>query len=142
MTTLTGIVMNLTSRQDLPTGYIYIFKNPSTRKRAICGILTWFMGQSTGIVVIANFAPTLFGGLGFNNELQLGLAIVWVTACQIGTFLSSQLIERLGRVKLLGKTLLYLAWALLTALSPGRLLLLHLPHCRGCSPEVLSRDDL
>ena len=74
------------------------------RKRAICGSLVWIMGQSTGIVVIANFAPQLFAGLGFNNELQLGLAVVWVTVCAIGTWLSGLLIERLGRVKQLGKS--------------------------------------
>lgn len=62
------------------------------------------MGQSTGIVVIANFAPQLFGGLGYDTELQLGLSVVWVTTCAIGTWLSNLLIERLGRVKQLGKS--------------------------------------
>ena len=61
------------------------------------------MGQSTGIVVIANFAPRLFAGLGFDNQLQLGLAVVWVSICAVGTWLSSLLIERIGRVKQLGK---------------------------------------
>lgn len=79
-------------------------RNKSTRKRALCGALIWVMGQSTGIVVIANFAPQLFGGLGYDTELQLGLSVVWVTTCAIGTWLSSLLIERLGRVKQLGKS--------------------------------------
>lgn len=61
------------------------------------------MGQSTGIVVIANFARTLFGGLGFGTVLQLGLSVVWVSVCAIGTWLSGLPIERIGRVKQLGQ---------------------------------------
>lgn len=77
-------------------------KNPSTRKRAVCGAMVWIMGQSTGIVVIANFAPQLFGGLGFSHVFQLGLAVIWVSVCAVGTWLSGLLIERIGRVKQLG----------------------------------------
>jgi hypothetical protein len=61
------------------------------------------MGQSTGIVVIANFAPQLFAGLGYSNVLQLGLSAAWVTVCAVGTWLSGLLIERIGRVKQLSK---------------------------------------
>ncbi|KAI1618897.1 general substrate transporter [Exophiala viscosa] len=93
------IKAQIEEEKSLPSGYWYILTNPHMRKRAICGSLVWIMGQSTGIVVIANFAPQLFAGLGFDNELQLGLAVVWVTVCAIGTWLSGLLIERLGRVK-------------------------------------------
>ena len=88
--------------QTLSTGYWHIFKNPSTRKRAICGMVVWIMGNSTGVVVVANFAPRIFASLGFDNELQLGLSIVYVTTCAVGTWFSSLLIERIGRVKQLG----------------------------------------
>ncbi|KIW74526.1 hypothetical protein Z517_11296 [Fonsecaea pedrosoi CBS 271.37] len=93
------IKAQIEEEKSLPSGYWYILKTPHMRKRAICGSIVWVMGQSTGIVVIANFAPQLFAGLGYSNVLQLGLSVVWVTVCAIGTWLSSLLIERLGRVK-------------------------------------------
>ncbi|KAK5047279.1 hypothetical protein LTR84_006801 [Exophiala bonariae] len=93
------IKAQIEEEKSLPSGYWHILSNASTRKRAICGAMVWLMGQSTGIVVIANFAPQLFAGLGFSNELQLGLSVVWVTVCAVGTWLSGLLIERIGRVK-------------------------------------------
>ncbi|OAG34090.1 hypothetical protein AYO21_11759 [Fonsecaea monophora] len=93
------IKAQIEEEKSLPSGYWYILKTPHMRKRAICGSIVWVMGQSTGIVVIANFAPQLFAGLGYSNVLQLGLSVVWVTVCAIGTWLSGLLIERLGRVK-------------------------------------------
>lgn len=65
-------------------------------------MLIWLNGQSTGVTTIANIAPLLFKSLGYDVTLQLGLSVVWVFSCQIGTIFSTQLIERLGRVKSLG----------------------------------------
>ncbi|KAF9884519.1 hypothetical protein FE257_001707 [Aspergillus nanangensis] len=91
----------INKEKTLETGYVSIFKNGSTRKRAICGGMVWFMGQSTGVLCIANFSPVLFQGLGFDNTLQLGLAAAWLVVCQVGTVFGCLLIERVGRVKLL-----------------------------------------
>ncbi|KAK5268355.1 hypothetical protein LTR99_004241 [Exophiala xenobiotica] len=93
------IKAQIEEEKSLPSGYWHILTNPHTRKRAICGATVWVMGQSTGIVVIANFAPQLFAGLGYSNVLQLGLSAAWVTVCAMGTWLSGLLIERIGRVK-------------------------------------------
>ncbi|KAF2814692.1 general substrate transporter [Mytilinidion resinicola] len=89
------------SERSLPTGYIHIFRTPHLRHRAFCCILVWVMGQSTGILVIANLTPVLFGQLGFGPVLQLGLSIVWVTVALIGCFINAALMDRFGRVKLL-----------------------------------------
>ncbi|KEF55574.1 uncharacterized protein A1O9_08324 [Exophiala aquamarina CBS 119918] len=93
------IKAQIEEEKSLPSGYWHILSNPNMRRRAICGAIVWVMGQSTGIVVIANFAPQLFAGLGFSNVLQLGLSVVWVSVCAVGTWLSGLLIERIGRVK-------------------------------------------
>lgn len=87
--------------KSLPTGYIYIFKTPHLRHRAICSILVWFMGQSTGILVIANLTPTLFGALGYGTVLQLAFAIVWTVCALIGCIINASIMDRVGRVKLL-----------------------------------------
>lgn len=90
------------AERSQPTGYIHIFRTPHLRKRAICCILVWLMGQSTGILVIANLTPTLFGGLGYSTVLQLGLSVVWTFCALIGCFVNAVLMDRVGRVKLLG----------------------------------------
>lgn len=85
-------------------GYLEIIRTPHLRHRAICSALVWIMGQSTGILVIANLTPTLFGRLGFDTVMQLGLSIVWVFTAVLGGFVNALLMDRVGRVKLLGKT--------------------------------------
>jgi MFS family permease len=88
----------------MPRGYLHILRTPNLRHRAVCSILVWVMGQSTGILVIANLTPVLFGTLGFGISLQLGLSVVWATCALMGCFVNALLMDRIGRVKLLGKT--------------------------------------
>jgi MFS family permease len=87
----------------LPTSYMHIVRTPQLRHRAACSILTWVLGQSTGILVIANLTPTLFGQLGYGTVLQLGLSIVWTVCALLGCFVNAALMDRVGRVKLIGK---------------------------------------
>lgn len=89
--------------RSLPTSYLHIVRTPQLRHRAICSILTWLMGQSTGILVIANLTPTLFGALGYDVVLQLGLSVVWTVCAIIGAYVNAYLMDRVGRIKLLGK---------------------------------------
>lgn len=44
----------ISAERSLPSSYWYIFTTPSMLKRAVCTLLVWTMGQSTGITVIAN----------------------------------------------------------------------------------------
>ncbi|KAJ5106126.1 hypothetical protein N7456_002801 [Penicillium angulare] len=87
--------------KDTPRGYIHILSTPSHRKRALCSILLWVMGQGTGITVIANLIPTLMGTLGFGTTMQLGLGVVWTVCAVIGCGINVLLLDRVGRVKLL-----------------------------------------
>jgi MFS family permease len=100
------IKAQIETERSLPRGYLHIARTPHLRHRALCSILTWIMGQSTGILVIANLTPTLFGQLGFTVVLQLGLSIVWTVCALLGCFVNAALMDRVGRVKLLGKYLL------------------------------------
>ncbi|KAF2813722.1 general substrate transporter [Mytilinidion resinicola] len=87
--------------RDLPHSYWYILSNAHLRRRAYCSIITFAMVQSTGLVVIFNLMPILFGNLGFNNVQQLGLSVVWVTIGAMGAGCNALLADRIGRVKLL-----------------------------------------
>lgn len=101
----TQIKAQVEAEKNLPKGYIYIFKTPALRKRAFCSILLWVMGQGTGITAIANLIPVLMGGLGFNPTLQLGLGCAWTVVAILGCLLNVAIIDRVGRVRLLGKFL-------------------------------------
>jgi MFS family permease len=95
---------NIETERALPRGYIHIMRSPHLRHRAVCSILTWIMGQSTGILVIANLTPVLFGALGYSLVLQLGLSVVWTVCALIGCYINAVLMDRVGRVKLLGES--------------------------------------
>ncbi|KFY55954.1 hypothetical protein V496_06861 [Pseudogymnoascus sp. VKM F-4515 (FW-2607)] len=98
---LVQIAAQVEVERNLPTSYMHIIRTPSLRKRMFCTILVWTMGLSTGLTVLANLTPTLFGSLGYSPVLQLGLSVVWVVCLFIGCFVNIYLIDRIGRVKLL-----------------------------------------
>ncbi|EXJ63544.1 uncharacterized protein A1O5_11305 [Cladophialophora psammophila CBS 110553] len=87
--------------RSLPTSWLHILRTPSLRKRLICTLLVWSMAQSTGITVLANLTPRLFGALGYGTVLQLALSLVWTVCLFIGCFFNIYLIDRIGRVKLI-----------------------------------------
>ncbi|KAK4944923.1 hypothetical protein LTR10_015842 [Elasticomyces elasticus] len=78
-----------------------LFTKPSYRKRMICGFLTMFGAESTGILVIYNYSVLLYQGLGFSGSLPLILAAAYVSVACCGNYVNSLLIDRVGRVKLL-----------------------------------------
>lgn len=88
-----------------PSSWFHILSTKSLRKRFICTLLVWTMGQSTGITVLANLTPVLFGNLGYSTVLQLVLSLVWTICLFLGCFVNIYLLDRVGRVKLLGKSL-------------------------------------
>jgi MFS family permease len=92
------------TEKNLPGGFWYIFTTRHLLKRAYCSILLWVMGQGTGITAIANLIPTLMGGLGFGVTVQLALGVVWTVCAVIGCGFNVFLLDRVGRVKLLGMT--------------------------------------
>lgn len=58
--------------------------------------------QSTGVLVINNYGPFFYSVLGFNTEQQLYLAAGYICTAFVFGFLSIFLIDRFGRVKLMG----------------------------------------
>jgi hypothetical protein len=85
--------------RSLPVGYAHIFSTPALRHRAICSILIWIMGQSTGILVIANLTPVLFRKLDFSLVLQLRLSIVWALCALLGCYINAAFVDRIGTVE-------------------------------------------
>ncbi|CAL5868383.1 uncharacterized protein PFLUO_LOCUS2608 [Penicillium psychrofluorescens] len=77
-----------------------LFTKPSYRKRMICAFFTMFASESTGILVVYNYSVLLYQGLGFSNKISLLLAALYVSVACAGNYVSSVLVDRLGRVKL------------------------------------------
>ncbi|CZR70281.1 related to glucose facilitated diffusion protein [Phialocephala subalpina] len=95
------IIAQVEAEKSLDTGFLNIIRTPALRKRMICTLLVWTMGQATGITVLANLTPTLFAALGYGTVLQLGLSLVWTVCLFLGCFVNIFLLDRVGRVKLL-----------------------------------------
>lgn len=96
------IVAQVELDRHFPTSWVYMVTNKPMRKRFICTLLVWSMGQATGITVLANLTPTLFGNLGYGTVLQLVLSLVWTVCLFLGCFVNIYLIDKIGRVKLIG----------------------------------------
>lgn len=87
-----------------------LFMKPSYRKRMFCTFMTMFATESTAILVIYNYSVLLYEGLGFSSSNSLLLAAVYVTVACCGNYINSLLVDRLGRVKLLGMLFFNHSW--------------------------------
>ncbi|KAK7207661.1 general substrate transporter [Myxozyma melibiosi] len=85
------------AERSQPSSYWHIFTTKSLRKRAIVSIVTFILCIGSGILVIANLTPILFGGLGFDQTVQLGLSAVWVFQSGCGSLINAFLVDRVGR---------------------------------------------
>jgi MFS family permease len=56
-----------------------MFRRPSYRKRTILACAFAFIGQSTAVLVINNYGPTLYKALGYGTKDQLILQCGWIT---------------------------------------------------------------
>lgn len=56
-----------------------MFVRPSYRRRVILGCAFAFIGQSTAVLVINNYGPTLYEALGYDTRDRLILQAGWVT---------------------------------------------------------------
>ncbi|KIW78014.1 hypothetical protein Z517_07847 [Fonsecaea pedrosoi CBS 271.37] len=85
----------------LPRGYLHIWRTPALRRRALSTVLVWITAMSTGILVLANYIPILFGGLGYGFRLQLGLSVAWLGAVLFGAISGGIVADSVGRVRLM-----------------------------------------
>ena len=64
-----------------------MFVKPSYRKRTILACTFAFIGQSTAILVINNYGPTVYKALGYDTVDQLILQCGWITVAIPSNFL-------------------------------------------------------
>lgn len=78
-----------------------LFTKPSYRKRLFCGCFTQFIGQSTGVLVINNYQVMLYNSLGLYDSMPLLLYAVYLTWASLMNYMSTFIIDRVGRVRLM-----------------------------------------
>jgi MFS family permease len=74
-----------------------MFSKPAYRKRTALAMGFAFVGQSTAVLVINNYGPTLYGKLGYDTEDQLRLQCGWITVGVIFNAVGAFIMDRVGR---------------------------------------------
>ncbi len=88
--------------RTLRNSYWIMFKKPSYRKRTLLAIGTTCSIQFSGILVINNYGPTIYAGLGYDTERQLLLLGAWLTLAFGCGVLALLVVDRMPRPKLIG----------------------------------------
>ena len=83
----------------LPSSYWSMFTKPSYRKRTLIGIATTCSVQFSGILVINNYGPALYAGLGFDTNTQFLYQGGWITLAFGCGCLSLFFVDRFPRNK-------------------------------------------
>lgn len=78
-----------------------MFRRPSYRKRCILGGGFAFIGQSTGVLVLNNYGPTIYKALGYGTEKQLIFQCGWITVGILGNIVGALVMDMTGRRPLL-----------------------------------------
>ena len=79
LTEFVQISKQLAVDRTLPSSWLHILRKPSLRKRALITIGTMGFVQCSGILVINNYGPELYGNLGFDTSTQLMYGAAWLT---------------------------------------------------------------
>ena len=72
-------------------------RKPSYRKRTMLGMLFGFSGQSTSVLVLNNYGPTIYKALGYGTRDQLILQSGWITVGVVFTLFGASILDRVGR---------------------------------------------
>ncbi len=88
--------------RTLPSSYWALVTKPSYRKRTLLCLGTTCGIQFSGILVINNYGPILYGTLGYDPDHQLVLLGGWLTLAFGCGVLSLFLVDHFPRPKLIG----------------------------------------
>jgi sugar porter (SP) family MFS transporter len=83
--------------RKLEPTYKAMFFKKSYRKRTLLACGFAFIGQSTAVLVINNYGPTLYAALGYGTLDQLKLQCGWITMGTPANLLGAVIMDRVGR---------------------------------------------
>ncbi|KIX98818.1 uncharacterized protein Z520_05279 [Fonsecaea multimorphosa CBS 102226] len=85
----------------LDSSWKAVFTKPNYRKRAVLAIGFAFIGQSTAVLIINNYGPTVYKALGYDTLNQLILQCGWITMGIPANLIGAILMDRVGRKPLM-----------------------------------------
>ncbi|KAK5096994.1 hypothetical protein LTR70_002203 [Exophiala xenobiotica] len=87
--------------RKLDPGWLEMFRRPSYRKRVTLAMTFAFIGQSTGVLVLNNYGPTIYASLGYDTEYQLIFQCGWISVGIIFNLVGALIMDWTGRKPLL-----------------------------------------
>ncbi|OQU97101.1 hypothetical protein CLAIMM_03092 [Cladophialophora immunda] len=87
--------------RELIPSWLEMFRKKSYRKRLMLAAVISFFGQSTGVLVLNNYGPTIYAALGYDTEKQLAFQAGWVTMGVVANLVGALIVDKIGRRPLL-----------------------------------------
>lgn len=87
--------------RTLDPGWWAMFTKKGYRRRTALAMGFAFVGQSTGVLVINNYGPTLYATLGYDTKQQLEFQCGWITVGIIFNAVGALVMDRVGRKPLM-----------------------------------------
>jgi hypothetical protein len=83
--------------RTLDCSWIQMFSRPSYRKRSLLAIGYAFLGESTAMLVIANYSSVIYSKFGYSSHDQIALQTGYNTVPIIGNIIGALILDRVGR---------------------------------------------
>ncbi|KAH4007443.1 hypothetical protein HBI24_065950 [Parastagonospora nodorum] len=87
--------------RTLEPGWIAMFTKKGYRHRTALAMGFAFVGQSTGVLVINNYGPTLYATLGYGTKQQLEFQCGWITVGIVFNAIGAVFLDKVGRKPLM-----------------------------------------
>lgn len=94
-------VVEQMANENEHSSWLSLITVPSYRKRLFVGMMIMLGAQATGVLVVINYGPTIYGNLGYDSLEQLLLAAGYITTGIIYNLVSAFLIDIVGRKTLI-----------------------------------------
>ncbi|KAF2107746.1 general substrate transporter [Lophiotrema nucula] len=87
--------------RTLEPGWWAMFTRKGYRRRTALAMGFAFIGQSTGVLVVNNYGPTLYATLGYGTKQQLEFQCGWITVGIIFNAVGALFMDKVGRKPLM-----------------------------------------
>ncbi|ORY17254.1 general substrate transporter [Clohesyomyces aquaticus] len=87
--------------RTLEPGWWAMFTKKGYRRRTALAMGFAFIGQSTGVLVINNYGPTLYKTLGYDTKQQLEFQCGWITVGVVFNAVGAMVMDKVGRKPLM-----------------------------------------
>ncbi|KAF2015641.1 MFS general substrate transporter [Aaosphaeria arxii CBS 175.79] len=87
--------------RTLDPGWVAMFTKKGYRRRTALAMGFAFVGQSTGVLVVNNYGPTLYATLGYDTKQQLEFQCGWITVGIIFNAVGAVFMDKVGRKPLM-----------------------------------------